>query len=152
MDELENKLQPDNQTWKLVIVSFEQTKEIEMPKFSLELIAVEGESFEIWGYEPIDKDTRNLNYREIRGNTNVERIKNTPFGYKSSGIIQDEFMASPIVNESDCVIGLHIEENTQTKEQLDYRGQLISNIQKSLKHSKNPELREVADNMQSCSL
>ncbi len=152
VDELENKLQPDNQTWKLVIVSFEQTKEIEMPKFSLESIAVEGESFEIWGYEPIDKDTRNLNYREIRGNTNVERIKNTPFGYKSSGIIQDEFMGSPIVNKSGCVIGLHIEENTQTKEQLDYRGQMISNIQKSLKHSKNPELREVADNMQSCSL
>ncbi|CCI35926.1 hypothetical protein [Microcystis aeruginosa] len=152
VDELENKLQPDNQTWKLVIVSFEQTKEIEMPKFSLESIAVEGESFEIWGYEPIDKYTRNLNYREIRGNANDESIKNTPFVYQSSETIENEFIGSPIVNKSRCVIGLHIEKNTQTKEQSDYRGQLFSNIQKSLKESKNPELKKVAENMQSCSL
>lgn len=152
VDELENKLQPDNQTWKLVIVSFEQTKEIEMPKFSLESIAVEGESFEIWGYEPIDKYTRNLKIREIRGNTNDESIKNTPFVYQSSETIENEFIGSPIVNKSRCVIGLHIEKNTQTKEQSYYRGQLISNIQKSLKESKNPELKEVAENMQRCSL
>lgn len=155
VDELD-KLQPDNPKWKLVIASFEQPKEIEMPKFSLGLIAiaVEGEFFEIWGYESKNKYTRNLNYREIRGNANDESIKNTPFSYKSSEPepIQDEFMGSPIVNKSGCVIGLHIEENTQTKEQSDYRGQLISNIQKSLKESKNPELKKVAENMQSCSL
>jgi hypothetical protein len=156
VDELENKLQPNNQNWKLAIVSFKSTKEIEMPKFSLRSIAVEGESFDIFGYEPKDRDKRNLNYRKIRGHTNDESSKNTPFGYESSKIIQSEFMGSPIVkhyNRSDyCVIGLHIEENTQTQEQLDYRGQLISNIQESLKQSENPDLEEVADNMQSCSL
>jgi hypothetical protein len=156
VDELENKLQPNNQNWKLAIVSFKSTKEIEMPKFSLRSIAVEGESFDIFGYEPKDRDKRNLNYRKIRGHTNDESSKNTPFGYESSKIIQSEFMGSPIVkhyNKSGyCVIGLHIEENTQTQEQLDYRGQLISNIQESLKQSENPDLEEVADNMQSCSL
>ena len=156
VDELENKLQPNNQNWKLAIVSFKSTKEIEMPKFSLRSIAVEGESFDIFGYEPKDRDTRNLDNRKIRGHTNDESSKNTPFGYESSKIIQSEFMGSPIVkhyNRSDyCVIGLHIEENTQTQEQLDYRGQLISNIQESLKQSENPDLEEVADNMQSCSL
>ena len=152
VDELEDKLQPNNQNWKLVIVSFKLTKEIEMPKFSLESIAVDGDSLEIRGYEPKGKGKRNLNYRKIDIKTNDESSENTPFGYESSEIIQNEFIGSPIVNKSGCVIGLHIEENTQTKEQLDYRGQLISNIQKSLKHSKNPELREVADNMQSCSL
>jgi hypothetical protein len=156
VDELENKLQPNNQNWKLAIVSFKSTKEIEMPKFSLRSIAVEGESFDIFGYEPKDRDTRNLDNRKIRGHTNDESSKNTPFGYESSEIIQSEFMGSPIVkhyNRSDyCVIGLHIEENTQTQEQLDYRGQLVSNIQESLKQSRNPDLEEVADNMQSCSL
>ena len=152
VDELEDKLQPNNQNWKLVIVSFKLTKEIEMPKFSLESIAVDGDSLEIRGYEPKGKGKRNLNYRKIDIKTNDESSENTPFGYESSEIIQNEFIGSPIVNKSGCVIGLHIEENTQTKEQLDYRGQMISNIQKSLKHSKNPELREVADNMQSCSL